>query len=702
MRPISQPSALRILILLSLIAWTTVFLPRVRSVWGAEPRDGIGALIENLPGDVAIHLAADRLEHLKGDDVYRAEGSVVLTQGAFHLSTDALRLHNATGQMDAEGAVRITDGQNQIAADRAEMNLRSRLGVLTRARLFMEEENYFLTGERIERLAENRYALSDATFTACAACNPDWRIGARTLRVQPDGYLVARDVVFYAGDWPILYLPGFLYPTGTTRKTGLLIPRVGWNSSDGPRYLQDFFWAMAKNQDATLTLDHRGARGDGAGLEYRYAFARAGDGRLQVDYFHDDRKAVHRWDTQYDHVQRLSDRISARLHFRHLNRKDTLVEIADEANERAQGKIVSDAVLTYRGDAVLTYLLARYTQNLTRAEDDVTVQRLPEAGFRWQAQTGPWTLDADGSVVYFWRRKGLRIPRADLNTRLSWPATLAPFTITPWVGVRDTFYGRGALEDSRQNRLVFPMGLDAQTVRTRTFGNITHRIQPQLAYQYIGVKETATLPQFDDIDAIADRHAVTASLGQQWLQQDDTGASREAAALRLTETYRIGAPGADGHLSPLRMEARTRLTPNLSADVDAFYDVQRHRRRRMRAWSTDLRWHLSDITLSLGQRYARGGPIPQRGDLFGGPFLGEGEIVPRTVFWNGRMTLKMPWGTTMTARADFDAETRRFVQSTYEVQYAGDCWGITLGYADLPNRNAFSFLIHLKGLSPSG
>jgi LPS-assembly protein len=334
-------------------------------LWGADVEVGPTADSKN---GAPIHLTADRIESLQDEKLYRAEGAVVLTQGATELTAERLQIDAITGKITAEGAVHLNDGANRAAAERIELALQTGLGILTHARLFLPKENYLLEAERMARTDGDRYELERASFTPCG-CDPDWRIRARHLRVRLEGYLTLRNLTFYAGDWPVFYLPYFIYPAGTERKSGLLVPRVGFSSRDGFRYRQEFFWAISPYRDATLSVDSRGRRGIGSGLAYRYRLAPEAGGEIQSDFFHDKKEGLDRWDLKWKHSSRVSQRVSGGWDLRYLNEKNTLRTLSDEADERAARTSVSHAGLAYRGDAGLAYLSAQYTQTHSAIND---------------------------------------------------------------------------------------------------------------------------------------------------------------------------------------------------------------------------------------------------------------------------------------------------------------------------------------------
>jgi LPS-assembly protein len=668
----------------------SAFLPSL--LWGSDVSVGPAADSKN---DAPIYLTADRIESLQDDKVYRAEGSVVLTQGAMELTAERLQLEAVSGKVIAEGAVHLNDGANRAEAERIELELQTGLGILTHARLFLPKENYLLEAERMARVDEERYELDAASFTPCG-CDPDWRIRARRLRVRLEGYLTLRDLTFYAGDWPVFYLPYFVYPAGTERKSGLLVPRVGFSSRDGFRYRQEFFWAISPHRDATLSVDSRGRRGIGGGLEYRYRLAPEAGGEIQSDFFRDKKESLGRWDLKWKHTHRVSQRVSGGWDLRYLNEKNTLRALSDEADERAARTSVSHAGLTYRGDAGLAYLSAQYTQTLSAPNDDTTLQRLPEIGGRYAGWSGPVQWQLEGTAVNFWRKSGFKTPRADLGARLSWPLG----RVTPWVGVRETAYRRTLGGDRSELRTIFPMGIDAEASFRREWPTMRHLLRPRLHYRYIDLHEVPNLPQFDEIDALTDRNAVTLALDQQLFGTDKDGQFMEWLFFRLSQSHQIDrqrdhAPHVS---SPIRAELRLAPASQVGIDTDLVHDI---RDDRILSGTTQIRLTHPLVSLRVGRRYLRGEPVPKTGDLYDSLSLGDEVAGQRTDFWTGRIdwvTGPIQWRGT----GDFDADRDKPVQSSLSMLWQRECWGITLTYADLPDRHEVSFLVQLKGLDPIG
>ncbi|MFQ5579815.1 MAG: LPS-assembly protein LptD [Nitrospiria bacterium] len=665
-------------------------------------------MISSYPAQAAsreeIHLTADRLEYLKEKDILSAEGSVVIQQGRSEIKADSLLLDNTIGMLRAAGNVYFSDGENLAEAFEAEFDINTKLGALHHGRLFIKSDNYYLRGKRIERSALDRYELHEGTFTACKCeRNPAWLIRTQHLRISLEEYVVAKNIVFYAKNIPIFYLPYMIYPVKTTRQTGLLVPRAGYSSRYGFRYDQDFFWAISQNKDATISLKHKGSKGDGLGVEYRYILSSKSKGTFHADYFLDRENDIGRWEIRYGLQHHFTNKIKALLDARYVNKANHFQDLSDRTAERALQEVESNFMLTYQGEESYAYLLGRYTQNLTTNTSSTTLQRLPEIGYSLnEHRLGrmPVFFHFESTAVNFWRKSGLSAKRLDAYPRVSLPISI-PYagTLTPWAGFRETWYSRGISKDHTISHEIVPSGITLENLFYRHGKSMTHLISPTIFYEYIEVEDKMDIPQFDEIDQISNRNAVTASISQRFLTANGNGLLEEKGSLRVTETYRIDTARASNPrpYSDLRGELTLNPFPSVSVAFDSFYNLYDS---RLTSLNSDLRWTLKPyVNITIGQRSTRAGSIPQKGDLFNPLYLGKTEKVPTDIsFWTGSLLIRSPWGFGAGNKTYFDADARELVEIDYEIFYEAECWGVVLTYLDFKDRDEFAFSITLKGL----
>jgi LPS-assembly protein len=645
-----------------------------------------------------INLTSDTLEYDQEQAISIAEGHAVLTRGPMQLRAGKFWINSKLNKLKGLGDVAFTENGNTLFASEIEYDLSAEQGVLLDGRLFLEAENYTLTGKRIERLGASKMILHEAFFTACDCPeDPDWHIRAKSIRMTLGTYLIAKDLFFYADKTPILYLPYFVYPAITNRQTGLLIPRVGRSSTDGFRYDQDFFWAISQNKDATFSLDHRSKKGVGGQLEYRYVSqgsyppSKESRGTFQAKRFHDVEKNLNPFAISYRHQQHFSNRIKFNLNARYAT-EDYYRELSDFTAEHALQKIESTAAVTYKGDESFGYILAHYTQDLTGTTSTTTLQRLPEVG--WHVighKIGPAFFDLDMTYIRFLRKTDFDWERIKLSPRLSLPIRFSPhITATPWAEYRGIEYSRTLILDRSFLRNITGTGIDLHSEWDGTIGTTPLRFSKKLSYEEINADDNPNIPQADDTDKIHSRRAITLSLNPRsfW------------TSIRFTQTYNVEP--APSLLSNLRTEWSLTPAPSFSINTDAFYHWQN---QDITAVNTNLRFSVREnLKVFVGQRYTQNGTLPQRGDSFNPFYLGDSQTVPRVSFITGRLWAKLSDRITIATEALYNGDTDQFAEIHYGLLYERQCWLIALAYQDLlggtatADRTEFFATVSLKGL----
>ncbi|MDH5585908.1 MAG: putative LPS assembly protein LptD, partial [Nitrospirota bacterium] len=244
---------------------------------------------ENARG-VPVEITADRIEYDQEREEYHAIGDVDVTRGPVRLTADDATLQKLTGQLLAVGHVHLRDGHADVWAEQLELNMNTEAGVLTTGKIFGQEQNSFVTGQRLQRFSETHYRVKEGSFTNCDAKDgqiPAWRFTFEDMDLDYEDSLFGKGVWFNINDVPVLPLPPFQYPLGAKRKSGLLIPTVGINNAFGFTYRQGYFWAINPSQDLTISPQILTSRGYGGDLNYRYAWSREAKGQWFMNGLYD-------------------------------------------------------------------------------------------------------------------------------------------------------------------------------------------------------------------------------------------------------------------------------------------------------------------------------------------------------------------------------------------------------------------------------
>ncbi len=690
------------------------------------------------PGQLPINLTAERLEYFQDEEAYHADGSVVLKKGPWQLSADHVVYHNRTGKLTATGHVLIIDPERTVRAERIELDVNTREGTIHEGQILLKKENYHIEGKLLERLSEDRYRLEEGSFTTCDTegdfC-PAWRFRAKRLRVQLEQYLVARGVVFYVREVPVMYLPYLIYPVKQTRQTGFLIPHLGYNTREGFKYRQSFFWTIATNQDLTATLDYRGDRGVGGGLDYRYVFSPKTIGRLESNIFDDHVIHRDRVDGHITHSQDLTDELQLKVEGQFVNLVDTFRQLSVITEERTLLSIESNLIIAQRWPNAYLYALARYTKDLT-GDNSRTIHRLPEIGYRlreyrlanlpvfagldltadnfWCVQGSPCGVTIQPGVV-----DGIKAARLDAYPRLTarinlWDAAV----LTPQAGYREIYYSRSLSSSDSFHRgtYLFRVNLESSLMRAFSFSTeagtkqLLHLVEPAVLYEYVHGFDSTDIPQLDQVDAFPQKNLVTYSLiNRLVLKRAGQGGAPERLEifyLKFTQSYgreRILNLPPQRPFSNIRGEMILRPNRFLSLHLDSFLDVYHHSFHRFTTVEADLKFNWHDILiLSAGERYTRAGTRPQRGDLLEPFSLGAQQTQTADLkFITAGAVVNIASRISLAGKIFYDYDRARIAEGRVALRYTGSCrcWGFTVSYIHFTDKNEVNFFFTLTGVS---
>jgi LPS-assembly protein len=249
------------------------------------------------PGFTLESASQERL----GENHLKLVGNVVLEQKDMRLDADEVEFFSDQDRAIATGNVVFTQGTNRIAADRADFNVKTRLGTFYGASGIANiqpprrpitpgafappsltssaDTDVYFFGEVVEKIGPRRYRITNGGFSTCVQPTPRWNLHADTVVLNIDHYTVLRNAIFNVKGVPLLYVPVLYYPTNEEdRATGILLPTYGFSSLRGQAIHNAFFWAINRSQDATFMHEWYSKAGQGVGSEYRYNMGGGTDG----------------------------------------------------------------------------------------------------------------------------------------------------------------------------------------------------------------------------------------------------------------------------------------------------------------------------------------------------------------------------------------------------------------------------------------
>jgi LPS-assembly protein len=639
-----------------------------------------------IPKKIPVTVTADNLQYDRTNDTYTASGHVRVEHQGMRVEADKLVLNNRTGMALAEGNVYLLDKGDVIMADRIEVNLNTRAGLILNGNIFMGKDNYHLRGARIERLSESAYHIVDGVFTTCDAS--EWYFKARELDVDLDRYASGSDVSFHMAGMPVLYSPYLLLPV--RRQTGLLIPEIGFGSTDGFLMKNAFFWAISDSKDATVISDYRAKTGLGTGVEYRYVNSRDSAGRAWYNYFDTFHSSRTRWEAQFQHREEIAEDLSFRADIAQVSDWSYYRDLEKKLELRARPYIDSNAFYVERWNTASLYLLGQYSTDLT-GPNDRTLQKLPELRYVIYGEPlgSRFYARFNGSATNFTSQSSKSVLRADFQPELDAAFGNRGVSLTPRVGGRATFYDQSASSTQPSERKYLYAGADLNARLSRVYGEdvpngigrVRHSIEPTISYFYIPKIDQGDIPHLDSVDQVKEANTITLSLINRLTaryQEAGTARSFDIMVFRLSESYDVNEArrqdvASKYPRSPLKGELYLRTPKRLSGSATVNYDTYI---KRVTDTSQTIALNTEPVQLDLTHQYLR---------------------EPRTRFLITGLGFKVDkW--TVRGQLWRDVETKTFTQQEYKVHYASQCWGLGLEFITKPGERNYYFVFDLKGL----
>ena len=693
----------RIALCLILLAATTLASAQERPKFKFMPGPKPGG------GEIKWTVGKDGVVEAQKDEYAILTGDVHVEYQDIKLRSDKLTLNHKTKDVVAEGNVIIDQGPTRITATQAIYNLDSKTGTFFNATATMDPSMYF-AGDRIEKLDEDTYRMSNGIFTSCDLDRPAWSFHVGSADVTIDDYAHMRNLSFRAGGVPIFWAPRMVWPTKRERSQGLLIPRVRVTSKFGARLENGYFVPVGDSADATVYADVSTNRYFGAGVEVRYVPSenvKIGDLRAHaVNNVENDRIE---WKYQYRHAQEnlpggfrgvvdVQDYSTLDFFRQYDNDPElhTLSNIYSSAYVTKNRPTYSFNVLTDRRDLIFGDTRQRYEQ-LPSLQFRMYPQRILGSPLYFALESSSSHLRT-GAIANDVRTISADYFRTDFFPTVSLQMRTPPWlSVKPQISLRETYYSAsrdtatGVVNDDDPLTRVYAQGQvetigpSFSRVFNRAIGGFTkfkHVIEPRVRYVYTtNVTNQDEIVRFDLVDTPAlpiVQHSVEYSLTQRILGKEagPNGNAREVMSFGLRQSVALSdpfpnasvLPGAGKHkFTPLTANLRVNPYQSITLDANATYGNISHQLDQV-SLSANLVGTGKRADQYLGFTYFA---------TFEQPNFPGGESSGFRLNTGG-------WIKRDRVRADvqlnYDAKDGRFLDQRYLAGWTGSCYGVALEY----------------------
>lgn len=268
-----------------------------------------------------IDFSAETYETNLKTRVTQARGNVVVRFDDKTLTADEVDFDPSESKATARGNVVVKEGSYTLKSSEAVVSTLDSNGSFFDATL-ESSEGLYLSGTRIQSLGNEKFRIENGKLSYCKDCPQAWSVFGATIDFEVEEYAEIHHALFQIKDMPVAYFPVFYFPIKTKRQSGLLLPQYSFESNVGSGLAFPYYWAIAKDQDATVEYQYLTTGGHRAAVEHRYRYSSRSytdslvsyNNNLDVENVGDNRygfSARGRWQWAPNWVQRAESEIAS-------------------------------------------------------------------------------------------------------------------------------------------------------------------------------------------------------------------------------------------------------------------------------------------------------------------------------------------------------------------------------------------------------
>ena len=612
---------------------------------------------ENKESPIIIN--GDNVEYSTDSKEVTATGDIEVIYKGSKLTCNKLQVNMQTKQGLAEGNARLEDEKGVVTGEKIVYDFANKTGVIYNASF--RANPWFGKARKVEKISDSEFVSKNGYFTTCSFDQPHFRLASKKINMFPGDKVQSEQTTLYLGAVPTAYLPRFNY----SMKEPFMHVQVepGTRKDWGPYLLSAWRWNISDKVDAKAFLDYRYKLGWGEGFQVNYFNTPVGKGDFKFyytletppdqpdtspksDYNRSFARWRHKWDID------LNTNVTAEF-FKIMDQRRK----EDTAYPNTRNFLQDYFFREYEKDTQpLSYALFHHAFNYSSLDLLLQmrtnhwfdqIEKKPELNYNLPSlQLGESPLYfEDISQLGTYNKKGtglgndLTDTRLDTKNTVSLPTKIAFIQFKPFVASRQTFYDKGANDQTGIIRTIFYSGADLSTKFYRVFNTKTnflgldinglrHIITPSVNYLYTHVPTIpiSNIKQIDStIDAINRGNTAFLSLSNK-LQTKRNGQSVDFVDFLITTNLVLNPKTGDNAFLTPRGEDRLKdnfsdilfklkVLPyswvTLESDVTfshANHSATNNNYNKFSLVNYDLNFNLGkDRSFTLGQRYERKG-----------------------------------------------------------------------------------------------
>lgn len=423
------------------------------------------------------------------NNIITAVGDVVAYSPTYYLSSDKMVYDKDREILELfDNVLIIKDNKIQTQSNYAYVDMKN--DIINQDPVFlMDNTSNIWSNSKEANKDKDLITLENSILSSCDCIDPIWSIRSSSSDYDTEAmWMNTYNPRLYIKNVPVFYLPYFGFPTDTTRRTGLLLPTIGYSSSEGFLYSQPIFIAPADNYDIELIPQIRTKRGYGSYANFRYADSPDSMLNLKTGYFKEfnnyrreeklENSEHYGLDIDYERKNIFSTKKEHQdgvfTSVRYLNDIEYIILKEDDGNLGTDKKVESKVNYFYNTPEYYGGVYGKYYIDASKKSNANTLQELPQVQFHsYNKELFLENLiySIDTKAQNFTRKEGLNAKIYDITVPISYTKNILDDymylgvenrTILTQYDYSNSLYNNLRYEDGTliQNRTSFIVGTD--------------------------------------------------------------------------------------------------------------------------------------------------------------------------------------------------------------------------------------------------
>jgi lipopolysaccharide assembly outer membrane protein LptD (OstA) len=210
-------------------------------------------------------------------DVFSGIGRIRIIHRDVVIEARKIRYEMKKGEIVAEGGVLLKRGEEEIRGERISYDVNAGTGTARDVKIHVEP--WYGGAEEVSQSNPSNTLISKGYLTTCDLEKPHYKFYARKVDIKAEERLIARDVIFYLFDIPVLYIPFYYRSLKDKRSKFVLEP--GYSKAEGLFIRAYYNYNIGENIQGRARTEVMSKKGIGVGMDLRYTLGRPSDSFYQ-------------------------------------------------------------------------------------------------------------------------------------------------------------------------------------------------------------------------------------------------------------------------------------------------------------------------------------------------------------------------------------------------------------------------------------